>query len=104
MQFISLVFIFSSVLVYQMQGIARRLLRSALSEAAKKNKTTYDALKNQGKGARRRIHDDTTVVVIFIDNELLEQKADVPLMSVLGGFDSTGQSMFNILKDAIPNA
>ncbi|KAK1367443.1 Protein-serine/threonine phosphatase [Heracleum sosnowskyi] len=89
---------------YPRAGIARRLLKSALSEAARKNNMTYDELKNQRKGVRRRIHDDTTVVVIFIDNELLEQKADVPLMSVLGGFDNPGQSMFNILKETIPNA
>lgn len=87
-----------------MQGIARRLLKSALSEAAKKSKTTYDELKNQEKGVRRRIHDDTTVVVIFIDNELREQKADVPLISLLGGIDNIGQSMFNILRETIPNA
>lgn len=65
---------------------------------------TYDGLKNQGKGVRRRIHDDATVIVIFIDNELLEQKAEVPLMSVLGGIDNIGQSLFNILKETVPNA
>ncbi|XP_074354192.1 putative protein phosphatase 2C 43 [Apium graveolens] len=85
-------------------GIAKRLLQVALSEAANKSKMTYNEIKFQAKGVRRGIHDDATVVVVFIDNELLEQKADVPLMSVLGGINNTRVSMFNSLKDTIPNA
>lgn len=64
---------------------------------------TYDELKKYGKGRRRMYHDDITVVVVFIDNELLKNKADVPVMSVLGGVDSIGPSMFRILQDTKPN-
>lgn len=64
---------------------------------------TYDELKKYGKGKRRMYHDDITVVVIFIDNELLKNKADVPVMSVLGGVDNIRPSMFSILQDKNPN-
>ncbi|KAL8144622.1 putative protein phosphatase 2C 43 [Apium graveolens] len=88
---------------YPREGIARRLLESALSEAARKFEITYDELKKFGKGRRRMFHDDITVVVIFIDNELLKNKADVPAMSVLGCVDNIGPSMFSILQDTNPN-
>lgn len=84
---------------YPRAGIAKRLLESALTEAAKKFETSYGELKKYGKGIRRMYHDDITVVVIFIDNELLEKKVDVPARSVLGGVGNIGPSMFNILQD-----
>lgn len=57
---------------------------------------TYDELKKHEKGVRRFYHDDITVVVIFIDSELLEQNIHVPEMSVRGGIDTIGPSRFNI--------
>ncbi|CAL9181383.1 unnamed protein product [Musa hybrid cultivar] len=48
-------------------GIAKRLVRAALIEAARKQGMSYDDLKHIEKGIRRRVHDDITVVVIFID-------------------------------------
>ncbi|CAH9110079.1 unnamed protein product [Cuscuta epithymum] len=50
-------------------GIARRLIRIALSEAAAKaGGLRYDQIKALGRGRRRAYHDDITVVVIFVDH------------------------------------
>lgn len=48
-------------------GIAKRLVRAALNEAAKKREMRYDDIKRIEKGIRRHIHDDITVVVIYLD-------------------------------------
>lgn len=48
-------------------------------------------------------HDDITVIVIFVENELMEKKVDVPAMSVIGGVANIEPSMFNILQDTKPN-
>ncbi|XP_030493321.1 probable protein phosphatase 2C 38 isoform X2 [Cannabis sativa] len=48
-------------------GIARRLVKSALEEAAKKRELRYSDLKKIDRGVRRHFHDDITVVVVFID-------------------------------------
>lgn len=50
------------------QGIAKRLIRAALQEAAKKREMRYDDIKNIEKGIRRHFHDDITVVVIYLDH------------------------------------
>ncbi|GMI78809.1 Arabidopsis Pp2c clade D 8 [Hibiscus trionum] len=78
-------------------GIARRLIRTALNEAARKSGMTYDDLKKVDKGARRFLHDDITVVVVYIDDELVSTKMPVPEQSVKGFADSSGPSNFNIL-------
>ncbi|CAI0472067.1 unnamed protein product [Linum tenue] len=49
------------------QGIAKRLVRAALNEAARKKELRYDDIKNVRKGVRRHIHDDITVIVIYLD-------------------------------------
>lgn len=48
-------------------GIAKRLIRAALNEAARKREMRYDDIKRIGKGIRRHFHDDITVIVIFLD-------------------------------------
>ncbi|KAJ8476270.1 hypothetical protein OPV22_019997 [Ensete ventricosum] len=48
-------------------GIAKRLVRAALNEAARKREMRYDDIKRIGKGIRRHFHDDITVIVIFLD-------------------------------------
>ncbi|XP_078435577.1 protein phosphatase 2C family protein isoform X2 [Wolffia australiana] len=48
-------------------GIARRLVRAALMEAARKREMRYEDLKKMEKGVRRHFHDDITVIVIFLD-------------------------------------
>ncbi|MQL89933.1 hypothetical protein Taro_022526 [Colocasia esculenta] len=48
-------------------GIAKRLVRAALNEAAKKREMRYDDIKRIERGIRRHFHDDITVVVIYLD-------------------------------------
>ncbi|XP_030926427.1 probable protein phosphatase 2C 25 [Quercus lobata] len=80
------------------QGIARRLLKSALNVAARKREMRYDDLKKVEKGIRRFFHDDITVVVIFIDHELLSKTQSVPEISVRGFMDTVGPSNFSLLQ------
>lgn len=80
------------------QGIARRLLKSALNVAARKREMRYDDLKKVEKGIRRFFHDDITVVVIFIDHELLSKTQSVPELSVRGFMDTVGPSNFSVLQ------
>lgn len=84
---------------FKCQGVARRLLKTALNAAAKKRQMGYDELKKIDKGDRRFYHDDITVVVIFIDHELLVNKISVPELSVRGFVDTVGPSNFNILQN-----
>ncbi|KAE8668454.1 putative protein phosphatase 2C 68 [Hibiscus syriacus] len=78
-------------------GIAKRLIRTALNEAARKREMKYDDLKKVDKGIRRFFHDDITAVVIFIDHEsLVNTKTSVLEQSVKGFADSSGPSNFNI--------
>ncbi|XP_011004839.1 PREDICTED: probable protein phosphatase 2C 68 [Populus euphratica] len=79
-------------------GSARRLVRAALHMAARKRVMRYDDLKKVDRGVRRFFHDDITVVVIFIDHELLGNSTSVPEMSVRGFIDSVGPSNFNFLQ------
>lgn len=50
-----------------MQGIAKRLAKAALSEAASKREMRYGDIKQIEKGIRRHFHDDITVIVIYLD-------------------------------------
>nr|XP_043632370.1 probable protein phosphatase 2C 63 [Erigeron canadensis] len=50
-------------------GIAKRLIRSAIEVAARKREMRYDDIKRIEKGVRRHFHDDITVVVIYLDNQ-----------------------------------
>ncbi|XP_022742739.1 probable protein phosphatase 2C 68 [Durio zibethinus] len=81
---------------YPRAGIARRLIKAALNEAARKREMRYDDLKKVDKGIRRFFHDDITVVVVFIDHESLATKISVPGLSVRGFVDTIGPSNFNI--------
>lgn len=54
-----------------MQGIARRLVKAALEEAAKKREVRYADLKKIDRGVRRHFHDDITVVVLFLDPNMV---------------------------------
>ncbi|KAL2480531.1 putative protein phosphatase 2C 68 [Abeliophyllum distichum] len=76
-------------------GIARRLIISAMNQACKKRQITYNEIKKLEKGVRRHFHDDITVVVIFIDHDMLENRASVPELSVRGFVDTVGPSNFN---------
>ncbi|KAK4725536.1 hypothetical protein R3W88_028315 [Solanum pinnatisectum] len=84
---------------YPKKGIARRLLVSALDEAARRVKIKYDGLKKVGINERRTFHDDITVVVIFIDHNMLNRELSVPGMSIRGFVDAAPrQSKFNIIQ------
>jgi serine/threonine protein phosphatase PrpC len=49
-------------------GIAKRLVRAAQQEAAKKRDMSFQKLKKIEKGVRRHYHDDITVIVIYLDH------------------------------------
>lgn len=70
------------------QGIARRLIKHALQVAAKKREMRYSDLKRIEKGIRRHFHDDITVVVVFLDHELLSRESNTPPVSIKAGVDS----------------
>lgn len=69
------------------QGIARRLVKVALQEAAKKREMRYSDLKKIDRGVRRHFHDDITVVVVFLDSDLVScaSSARGPSVSLRGG-------------------
>lgn len=50
------------------QGIAKRLVKAAVNEAAKKREMRYEDMAKIEKGVRRHFHDDITVIVIFLDD------------------------------------
>lgn len=50
-----------------LQGIAKRLVRAAIQEAARKREMRYNDIKRIEKGIRRHFHDDITVIVIYLD-------------------------------------
>jgi pyruvate dehydrogenase phosphatase len=69
-----------------LQGIARRLIKAALREAAKKREMRYSDLKKIDRGVRRHFHDDITVVVLFMDPALIGKRLyGGPLLSLRGG-------------------
>ncbi|KAI7729460.1 hypothetical protein M8C21_020367 [Ambrosia artemisiifolia] len=51
-------------------GIARRLVNLAIKEAARKGKKKYEEVKKMEKGCRRDVHDDITVAVVFLDQQV----------------------------------
>ncbi|KAG7015834.1 putative protein phosphatase 2C 60, partial [Cucurbita argyrosperma subsp. argyrosperma] len=63
-------------------GSARRLVKAAMQEAAKKREMRYSDLKKIDRGVRRHFHDDTTVIVVFVGSSRGERS---PVLSVRGG-------------------
>lgn len=69
-------------------GIARRLVKAALQEAAKKREMRYADLKKIDRGVRRHFHDDITVVVVFLDSNVVSRASSAvkgPTVSLRGG-------------------
>lgn len=68
-------------------GSARRLLKTALQEAAKKREMRYSDLKKIDRGVRRHFHDDITVIIVFLDSNLISRASSVrgPTLSLRGG-------------------
>lgn len=54
-------------------GSARRLIKAALLEAAKKREMRYSDLKKIDRGVRRHFHDDITVIIVFLDSSLVSR-------------------------------
>nr|GEU82900.1 probable protein phosphatase 2C 60 [Tanacetum cinerariifolium] len=67
-------------------GSAKRLVKLALQEAAKKREMRYSDLKKIDRGVRRHFHDDITVVVLFLDANLMSRASSfrTPNVSVKG--------------------
>lgn len=69
-----------------MQGIAKKLVKAALREAAKKREMRYSDLKKIDRGVRRHFHDDITVIVLFLDSHLISRSFwRGPSLSIKGG-------------------
>ncbi|ERM96236.1 hypothetical protein AMTRI_Chr09g14870 [Amborella trichopoda] len=68
-------------------GSARRLVKAALQEAAKKREMRYSDLKKIDRGVRRHFHDDITVIVVFLDSHLISRASTnrAPNLSLRGG-------------------
>ncbi|XP_031485887.1 probable protein phosphatase 2C 46 [Nymphaea colorata] len=66
-------------------GIARRLIKAALREAAKKREMRYSDLKKIDRGVRRHFHDDITVAVLFLDHLSVDTSNRIPTFSIRGG-------------------
>ncbi|KAM3698185.1 hypothetical protein ACB098_06G170000 [Castanea mollissima] len=67
-------------------GVAKKLVKAALCEAAKKREMRYSDLKKIDRGVRRHFHDDITVIVLFLDSHLISRSSwHGPLLSVRGG-------------------
>ncbi|XP_072984975.1 probable protein phosphatase 2C 60 [Typha latifolia] len=68
-------------------GSARKLMKAALHEAAKKREMRYSDLKKIDRGVRRHFHDDITIVVVFLDSNLISKASSNkgPSLSLRGG-------------------
>lgn len=66
-----------------------------MEKAAKTRKMSYKEIKKLDQGIRRHVHDDITVVVIFIDHEMMDNKDFAPELSVRGFVDTAGPSNFS---------
>lgn len=62
-------------------------MKAALQEAAKKREMRYSDLKKIDRGVRRHFHDDITVIVVFLDSNLVGKASSIkgPTLSVRGG-------------------
>ncbi|BFG39348.1 hypothetical protein CerSpe_256220 [Prunus speciosa] len=79
-------------------GSARRLVKTAVQEAAKKRDMKYSDLKKIERGVRRHFHDDITVIVVFLDSNLVSRAssarsppAHVILYLLLSPSESSGE-------------
>lgn len=56
-----------------MQGSAKRLLKAALQEAARKREMRYSDLRKIDKKVRRHFHDDISVIILFLNHDLISK-------------------------------
>lgn len=65
------------------QGIAKRLVKAALHEAAKKREMRYSDLRKIDKRVRRHFHDDITVIVLYLNYDQISRgHANAPNVSL----------------------
>ncbi|KAM7279247.1 hypothetical protein ACFE04_006381 [Oxalis oulophora] len=62
-------------------GSAKRLLKEALQEAARKREMRYSDLRKIDKKVRRHFHDDTSVIILFLNHDLISKGStlDTPI-------------------------
>ncbi|KAL0709017.1 hypothetical protein Bca4012_015995 [Brassica carinata] len=72
--------------VTNLQGVARRLLKAALKEAAKKREMRYSDLQEIHPGVRRHFHDDITVIVVYLDPQMVQANGWASPLSIRGGY------------------
>lgn len=70
-------------MLFVVQGVAKKLIKAALCEAAKKREMRYSDLKKIDRGVRRHFHDDITVIVVYLDSH----NPRAPAISIKGGGD-----------------
>lgn len=67
-------------------GIARRLVKAALREAARKREMRFSDLQKIEQGVRRHFHDDITVIVVFLNPKLIDNSSLMASpLSIRGG-------------------
>ncbi|KAK6156388.1 hypothetical protein DH2020_010636 [Rehmannia glutinosa] len=80
-------------------GIAKKLVKAALHEAAKKREMRYSDLKKIDRGVRRHFHDDITVIVLFLDSHL-SNRSSFPVLSIKGVELFAGDGLLLCTRDA----
>lgn len=76
-------------------GVAKKLIKAALKEAAKKREMRYSDLKKIVRGVRRHFHDDITVIVLFLDSHLISRSSfQGPILSIKGGGVAPGDAPY----------
>lgn len=70
-----------------LQGSARHLVKVVLQDAARKREMRYSDLKKIDRGVRRHFHDDITVIVVFLDTNLVSRASSAKgsILSLRGG-------------------
>ncbi|XP_027359245.1 probable protein phosphatase 2C 42 isoform X1 [Abrus precatorius] len=69
-------------------GSAKRLVKAALHEAARKREMRYSDLYKIDKKVRRHFHDDITVIVLFLNHDLISRGAVLnPPLTVRSALD-----------------
>ncbi|RWV79249.1 hypothetical protein GW17_00059651 [Ensete ventricosum] len=88
------------------EGIARRLVKAALQEAAKKREMRYSDLKKIDRGVRRHFHDDITVIVVFLDSSLTSWVSSHkgPTVSIRGGINRSASSLASYASAKLGNS
>ncbi|KAG4929414.1 hypothetical protein AAZX31_17G033500 [Glycine max] len=69
-------------------GSAKRLIKAALHEAARKREMRYSDLRKIDKKVRRHFHDDISVIVLFLNHDLISRGTVLdPALSIRSALD-----------------